>query len=201
VEHESLSAKSWLRRHSPHHAAASRTARYSRTAAWASNRLIARQALLLGHVCPDQARIDRKPFAANQPSRDALRHRALENLPQASLWRKHSCRARQNTEWSGYCPRCRACRTNDRQDSPALRRRYAASVWNAPVHRRRMIRRFLTASPSPISGDNAGNSRRQSAQKPAAEDPPQTLAPWWCSAFRRRPHALPKTAVTTCTAG
>jgi hypothetical protein len=34
-----------------------------------------------------------------------------------------------------------------------------------------MIRRFLTASPSPISGDNAGNSRRQSAQKPAAEDP------------------------------
>jgi hypothetical protein len=33
------------------------------------DRLIAGQPLLLGRVCPDQARIDRKPFAANQPSR------------------------------------------------------------------------------------------------------------------------------------
>src|SRR5262249_47823291 len=40
------------------------------------NRLIARRPLLLVHICFDQARIDRKPFAANQPNRDALRHYA-----------------------------------------------------------------------------------------------------------------------------
>src|SRR5262249_9795562 len=43
------------------------------------NRLIAGRPLLLVHVCLDQARIDRKPFAANQPNRDALRHHALEH--------------------------------------------------------------------------------------------------------------------------
>jgi hypothetical protein len=86
---------------------------------WPGNRLIARHRLLLVHVCLDQARIDRKPFAANQPGRDALRHHAFENPPQSSLSRTCSCLARQNTEWSGYCPRCRACRTNDRQGSPA----------------------------------------------------------------------------------
>jgi len=46
------------------------------------NGLIARRSLLLVHVCLDQARIDRNPFAANQPSRDALRHHALKNPPQ-----------------------------------------------------------------------------------------------------------------------
>src|SRR5262249_43696161 len=46
------------------------------------NRLIARQPLLLGCVCLDQARIDRKPLAADQPGRDALRYHAFENLPQ-----------------------------------------------------------------------------------------------------------------------
>src|SRR5262249_38596959 len=46
------------------------------------NRLIAGRPLLLVHVCLDQARIDRKPFAANQPNRDALRHHALKHPAQ-----------------------------------------------------------------------------------------------------------------------
>src|SRR5262249_61600671 len=46
------------------------------------NRLIARRPLLLVHVCLDQARIDRKPPASNQPSRDALRHHALKHPAQ-----------------------------------------------------------------------------------------------------------------------
>src|SRR5262249_12446094 len=43
------------------------------------DRLIAGQPLLLSRVCPDQARIDRKSLAANQPSCDALRHYAFEH--------------------------------------------------------------------------------------------------------------------------
>src|SRR6266536_6272105 len=42
------------------------------------NRPITGDPLLLVHIRLDQARIDRKPFAANQPDRDAPRHHALE---------------------------------------------------------------------------------------------------------------------------
>src|SRR5208282_4800361 len=42
------------------------------------NWLIARRPLLLVHVRLDQARIDRKSLAANQASRNALRHHALK---------------------------------------------------------------------------------------------------------------------------
>jgi hypothetical protein len=38
--------------------------------------------LLLIHIGLDQARIDRKCFAANQVGRDALRHHTLKNLAQ-----------------------------------------------------------------------------------------------------------------------
>jgi hypothetical protein len=37
-----------------------------------------RPTLLLIHVSPDQARIDRKPFAPDQTGRNALRHYALK---------------------------------------------------------------------------------------------------------------------------
>jgi hypothetical protein len=42
-----------------------------------SNRLVTGCPLLLVHIRLNQARIDRKRFAANQPSRDAHRHQAL----------------------------------------------------------------------------------------------------------------------------
>ena len=47
-----------------------------------SNRLVTGCPLLLVHVRLNQARIDRKRFAANQPSRDAHRHHTLEHSAQ-----------------------------------------------------------------------------------------------------------------------
>src|SRR4029450_13664150 len=38
--------------------------------------------LLLVHICCDKPRIDREPFAASKPSRDARRHHALEHPAQ-----------------------------------------------------------------------------------------------------------------------
>src|SRR4029450_8434907 len=46
------------------------------------DRLVARRSLLLVHIRLDQARIDRKRFAAHKPSRDAHRQHALKQHPQ-----------------------------------------------------------------------------------------------------------------------
>ena len=53
-----------------------------------SDWLIAGHPLLLGHVHPDQAGIDRKSFAANQSGRDALRHHALKYAAQCIAFAK-----------------------------------------------------------------------------------------------------------------
>src|SRR5688572_30689834 len=47
------------------------------------DRLVARRSLLLVHIRLDQARIDRKRFAAHKPSRDAHSHHALKHPPQS----------------------------------------------------------------------------------------------------------------------
>jgi hypothetical protein len=59
------------------------------------DRLVARRSLLLVYIHLDRAGIDRECFTANQPSRDA---RPLKTRRNASLSRKRSLRARQNTE-------------------------------------------------------------------------------------------------------
>src|SRR6266481_2066709 len=46
------------------------------------NRLVAREPLLLVHICLDQARINRERFATDKPSRDACRHHTLEHPAQ-----------------------------------------------------------------------------------------------------------------------
>src|SRR5215218_10348134 len=46
------------------------------------NRLVAGNPLLLIYVCLDQARIDRKCLATNEPGRNAHRHHALEHPAQ-----------------------------------------------------------------------------------------------------------------------
>ena len=52
------------------------------------DRIPAGHPLLLVHVRPDQAGIDRKSFAANQSSRDALRHHALKYTAQCIAFAK-----------------------------------------------------------------------------------------------------------------
>jgi hypothetical protein len=47
------------------------------------DRLFARSSLLLVHICLDQARIDRKCFAAHKPGRDAHCHHALKHPSQS----------------------------------------------------------------------------------------------------------------------
>jgi hypothetical protein len=72
------------RRHSSHHCERRRGPRGTRERTGCllglrpGNRLIARHPLLVVHVRLDQACVDRKPLAGNQPSRYALRHHALE---------------------------------------------------------------------------------------------------------------------------
>jgi hypothetical protein len=45
------------------------------------NWLIAGRPFLLVHISLDQAGVDRKSFAANQPDADALRHHTFKNPP------------------------------------------------------------------------------------------------------------------------
>ena len=47
----------------------------------AGNWLIAGRPFLLVHISLDQAGVDRKSFAANQPDADALRHHTFKNPP------------------------------------------------------------------------------------------------------------------------
>ena len=55
------------------------------------------RALFVG-VCDNQARIDRKAFAANQARRKARLHNALEHPPEDSTLAKPLVAARENAE-------------------------------------------------------------------------------------------------------
>ena len=66
--------------------------------------LVARNGALLVGVGRDQAGIDRKALAADQPLLDAASHDGLEQLAQQSLSRKRPCRFFEKVEWSGTLP-------------------------------------------------------------------------------------------------
>jgi hypothetical protein len=65
---------------------------------WPDDRLISGHTPGRVHIRLDQARIDQKRFAADQPRRDTRRHPPSNTRRKALLSRKRSCRARQNTE-------------------------------------------------------------------------------------------------------